>query len=192
METINGYTREKAMEKAFKLGFEGESRHYSCSQCSFNAIMEVLGHKNEQIFRSLGPLEGGGAVMAVNSCGAFSGSLTAIGYFFGRTYEQFEKLEPSMEASLIGQELYARFNARFGTAVCRDILKDLLGFETDFNDKKQFKRFEDAGGHSTVCPTIVGLAAAWTVDILWDRLPRDKDLSEIPGMEEADRRLSSR
>ena len=191
MDTINGYDRTKAMEKAFKLGFEGESRHYSCSQCSFNAIMEVLGHKNEQIFRSLGPLEGGGAVMAFNSCGAFSGSLAAIGYFFGRTYEQFENLEPSMEASLIGQELYQRFQERFGTAICHDILKKLLGFETDFNDKVQFKRFEDAGGHSTVCPTIVGLAAAWTIDILWGRLGKDKDLSEIPDIGDADRLLST-
>lgn len=192
METINGYTREKAMEKAFKLGFEGESRHYSCSQCSFNAIMEVLGRKNDQIFRSLGPLEGGGAVMAANSCGAFSGSLAAIGYFFGRTYEQFEKLESSMEASLIGQQLYARFKERFGTAICHDILKKLLGFETDFNHKEQFKRFEDAGGHSRTCPTIVGLAAAWTIDILWDRLSKDRDLTKIPDLKEADRLLSSR
>jgi C_GCAxxG_C_C family probable redox protein len=191
VETINGNTREQAMQKAFKLGFEGESRHYSCSQCSFNAIMEVLGRKNDQIFRCLGPLEGGGAVTAVNSCGAFSGSLAAIGYFFGRTYQQFEKLESSMEASLIGQELHARFKERFGTAICRDILKKLLGFETDFMDKEQFKRFEDAGGHSTVCPTVVGLAAAWTIDILWDRLSKDRDLSEIPALGEADRLLSS-
>jgi hypothetical protein len=95
-----------------------------------------------------------------------------------------------MEASLIGQELYARFKERFGTAICREILTKIQGFETDFMDKAQFKRFEDAGGHSSICPTIVGLAAAWTVDILWDRLPKDKDLSDIPGIEEADRRLS--
>jgi hypothetical protein len=59
-------------------------------------------------------------------------------------------------------------------------------------DKEQFKRFEDAGGHSTVCPTIVGLASAWTVDILWDRLPRDKDLSRFPELEDTGRLLSSR
>ncbi|MBN1835054.1 MAG: C_GCAxxG_C_C family protein [Spirochaetales bacterium] len=190
METINGYTRQKAMEKAFQLGFEGESKHLSCSQCSFNAIMEVLGRKNDQLFRCLGPLEGGGAVTAANSCGAFSGSLAAIGYFFGRTYEQFEKFESSMEASLIGQELYARFKERYGTAICRDILKGILGFETDFMDEAQFKRFEEAGGHASVCPSIVGLAAAWTIDILWDRIPKDRDLSDIPTLQEADRLLA--
>jgi C_GCAxxG_C_C family probable redox protein len=152
--------------------------------------MEVFGRKNEQIFRCLGPLEGGGAITGSNSCGAFSGSLAAIGYFFGRTYEQFEKKEPSMEASLIGQKLYDRFDQRFGTAICRKILTKIQGFETDFMDKAQFKRFEDAGGHSRICPAIVGLAAAWTVDILWDRISRDRDLSEIPAMSEADRLLS--
>jgi C_GCAxxG_C_C family probable redox protein len=77
-----------------------------------------------------------GAVTAVNSCGAFSGSLAAIGYFFGLTYEQFQKREPSTNASFIGQELHAGFREKFGTAICRDILKKLLGFQTHFMRKR--------------------------------------------------------
>lgn len=186
MGTIIGYTREEAMEKAFKIAFEGESNRLSCSQNSYNAIAEVLGIKNELIFKCVNPLEGGGAIMAKNSCGAFSGALIVIGYFFGRTYDQFEKREIDMKASDIGQKLYERFIEKFGTAICRDILKKLLGFETDFRDEEQFKRYEDAGGHSTVCPTIIGLTASWTVDILWDEIPKDKDLSKIPDLKDAD------
>jgi len=189
--TINGYTREEAMEKAFKLGFEGESNRYSCSQSSFNAIAEVLGFKNELIFKCLNPFEGGGAIMAKNSCGAFCGSLVAIGYFFGRSYQQFEKKEKDMKSSLLGQKLYKKFHQKYGTAICNDILIKLLGFETDFMDDEQFKRFEDAGGHSTVCPAIVGMSAAWTVDILWDEIPKDKDLSKIPELKDADSLLFS-
>jgi hypothetical protein len=36
-----------------------------------------------------------------------------------------------------------------------------------------------------MCPTVVGLASAWAVDILWDNIPKDSSLEGIPGMKEA-------
>ena len=59
MNIINGLTREDAIEKAFKLRFEGERNRQSCAQASFNAISETLGFKNELIFKCLSALEGG-------------------------------------------------------------------------------------------------------------------------------------
>ena len=38
MKTINGLTKEKAMEKAFKIAYEGESSRTSCAQETFHAI----------------------------------------------------------------------------------------------------------------------------------------------------------
>ena len=52
-------------------------------------------------------------------------------------------------------------------------------------DKDVLKEFEDAGAHTLKCPTVVGLSSAWAVEILWDALPGDADLSEVISMEEA-------
>jgi hypothetical protein len=86
----------------------------------------------------------------------------------------------------MGRKLYDRFAERYGTAICGQILTKLIGFEVDFDDAELRARFDEAGGHERICPTVVGMAAAWTVDLLWDVVPKDKDLSSIPAMDRAD------
>jgi C_GCAxxG_C_C family probable redox protein len=186
MDTINGLTRKEAMEKAFKLGFEGEANRESCSQASFNAVTQVLGIKNDLLFKCVSALEGGGADTAQNSCGAFSGPLVVFSYFFGRPYELWDKKLKDITSAKLGQKLYKKFVDTYGTAICKEMQTKIYGFETDFMDPDQFKRFEDAGGHTTGCPTVVGRAAAWAIDILWDALPKDVDLSEVPEMKDID------
>jgi len=53
------------------------------------------------------------------------------------------------------------------------------------------EKFEEKGGHSKLCPTVVGLAAAWTIDLLWDELHKDPDIEEIPDLNEADKIIAS-
>jgi C_GCAxxG_C_C family probable redox protein len=187
MDTINGYTKQEAIAKAFKIGFEGEMNRQSCSQASFNAISEVLGFKNELLFKCVSALEGGGADTSQNSCGAFSGSLVAFSYFFGRPYELWEKGITDITSAMLGQKLYQKFLDMWGTAICKEIQIKIYGFETNFMDEAQFKRFEDAGGHTTGCPTVVGLASSWAVEILWDEILKDKDLSKIPDVKDVDK-----
>lgn len=186
METINGLSRQEAIEKAFKLGFEGEAKRQSCSQASFNAITEVLGIRNELLFKCVSALEGGGADTSQNSCGAFSGALVVFSYFFGRPYSLWDQGVTDITSAKLGQKLYQKFLDRFDTAICKDMQKQIYGFETNFMDPAQFKRFEDAGGHTTGCPTVVGMASAWAVDILWDEIPKDKDIAAIPDMKDID------
>ena len=60
-------------------------------------------------------------------------------------------------------------------------------------DNAAFKKFEKNGGHTIVAPTVVGRAAAWAVDLLWDELPKDQDipLDKIPTNEEAVKELEA-
>ena len=198
-ETINGYTKDEAIEMAFKIGFESEKNRLSCSQSSFHAITTVLGYKNPQLFKSIVALQGGGADSGLNSCGAFCGPLVAFGYFFGRDYTLWEKGEMDLTASKLGQKLLKKFQETYGSAVCKDIQTACLGFPTQFLDgdvfnEEAFNKFEDHGGHELVAPTVVGRAAAWAVDILWDELPKDQDidLSSIPSFDEAEKRLNDK
>ena len=52
-------------------------------------------------------------------------------------------------------------------------------------DRAVLEEFEKMGAHTHMCSTVVGLASAWAVDILWDEIPKDRSMKGIPGMDEA-------
>jgi len=52
-------------------------------------------------------------------------------------------------------------------------------------NKEDFRIFEEMGGHENICPTVVSLASAWAIELLWDEILKDKDLSKINSIEEA-------
>jgi hypothetical protein len=121
----------------------------------------------------------------------------AFSLFFGRDYEMWQRSEMDLKASQLGEKLLDKFHEAYGSAVCEDIQTSCLGFATRFVkngklDEAAFKKFEKYGGHEVVAPTVVGRAASWAVDILWDELPGDQeiDLSDIPSKEEAERSLA--
>jgi len=137
-------------------------------------------------------LEAGGAITSAGSCGAFSAGLVLISYYFGRTNEEWDKGEVNIESSVLGQKLYKKFISEFETVICREIHNRLYGRTFNLMDnenlglnEKEFKIFEDMGAHKIVCPTVVGLASSWVVEILWDQLTKDENLSGIPDTSEA-------
>jgi C_GCAxxG_C_C family probable redox protein len=193
---INGLTREEAMNKAFKIGFEGESNRSMCSQETFHAISSVLGVKNPIIFKCLSALEGGCAVTTKGTCGSFSGALVAFSFFFGRNYKQWEKAEVYQKSTILGQKLYKKFFNKYGTIICREMHKKIFGRTFDLMDEKnlgidmeELKVFEEMEGHTIKCPTVVGLTAAWALDLLWDEISEDKDISEIIDLKNAEENL---
>ena len=192
MDIINGLKKLEAIELSFKIGFEGEREKTNCAQESFHAISSVLGIRNELIFKCLSALEAGGGITTAGSCGAFSGSLVAFSYYFGRTYNQWEEGTSYIKASVLGLKLYKKFMDQFGTVICKEIHQKiynrtfkLMDEENLDIDEAVLKEFEKMGAHTHMCSTVVGLVAAWAVDILWDEIPKDRDMTGIPNMEEA-------
>jgi len=184
METINGLTKEQAMEKAYKIAFEGEGLRQGCSQATWNAVSEVLGIKNDFIFKLTSALEGGGACTAKVACGAWSGAMFVFSYFFGRTYDQWLKSEKNLKSSFLGQKLYKKFVDEWGSAVCSEMHKKIYGRNFDFSNKEDFDVFEEMGAHTTGCTVVCARVSAWTIDIIWDEIPKDLDMSMIPGQKD--------
>ena len=192
MDKINNLTKEEAVELAFKIGFEGEAKRYNCAQEVFHAVSSVLGIKNQLIFKCLSAFEAGGADTTYGSCGAFNGALVVFGYYFGRPYELWEEGRNSIKASILGQKLYKKFDEKYQTITCREIHKKIFGRTFELMDKEnlglnksELAEFNRMGAHENMCPTVVGLSASWTVEILWDEIPKDKDISEIKDMKTA-------
>jgi len=80
----------------------------------------------------------------------------------------------------------------YGTVICNEIHKKKFGRNFKLMDEKnlgidrdELKDFEAMGAHENMCTTVVGLSAMWTIDILWDKLPKDIDVSEIPTVDQA-------
>jgi C_GCAxxG_C_C family probable redox protein len=184
VKRINSHTREQAIELAFKIGFESEASKTNCSQATFHAITSVLGVKNPLIFKSLYSLAGGGASSTCGSCGVFSGALVAFGFFLGRTYEQWEEGKLGSKSGILAREFHKRFEKHFGTVVCREIHKKLFNRTFDFSSEKDREEFERMGAHTEKCPTVVGLGSAWGVDILWDYISGDVDVSGVINMKD--------
>ena len=192
MEKINYLTKEQACDLAFKAGFEGEANRYNCAQEVFHAVSSVFGIKNQLIFKCLSAFEAGGADSTYGSCGAFNGALAVFGYYFGRTYEMWEEGKYSIKASILGQKLFKKFEENYGTIICREIHSKIFGRTFELMDrenlglnKSELAEFNNMGAHVNMCPTVVGLSAVWAVEILWDAIPKDKDLSEIKSKDEA-------
>ncbi len=157
---LNGYTKEQAINIAFKIGFEAEKSKTNCAQATFHAISSVLGVINLQIFKSLYSLAGGGASSTFGSCGAFSGALLAFGLFFGRTYEEWQDGKRGAKSSKLATEFYNKFTQKFNTVVCFEIHKKLFGRTFIFSNKEDMEEFEKLGGHTIKCPSVVGLSSA--------------------------------
>lgn len=115
----------------------------------------------------------------------FYGPLVAFSYFFGRPYSLWEEGKTDSKSAKIGQKLYQKFIEEYGTAICKEIQIKKFGRSFDFLNKEDFRIFEEMGGHENICPTVVGLASAWAIELLWDEILKDKDLSKINSIEEA-------
>jgi hypothetical protein len=81
---------------------------------------------------------------------------------------------------------------QYGTVICREIHKKIYGrnfkLMDEVNlgvDKDELKIFLDIGAHDNMCPTVAGLSAMWTIEILWDELPKGIDVSKMPSASEA-------
>lgn len=192
MDRINNLTLEQAKERAFKIGVEGEKYRGSCCQACFNAISETLGFKNKLIFQCLSALGGGGGTCD-GSCGAYSAGLVAFSYFFGRNYDLWEECKTFRKASIMGEELFRRFIDKYGSVICKDIQLKKFGRRFNFNriTEQEFKLFEEMGAYEYICTTIVGLTAVWTIEILWNEIPKDKNLMDIDGPEKLTKRFDS-
>ena len=185
MEKVNNLTLEEAKDRAFKIGVEGEKFRHSCCQACFNAISETLGFKNSLIFKCVSALGGGGGTCD-GSCGSYSAGLVAFSYFFGRDYNLWEQCKTERKASMLGQILFDKFINVFGSVICKDIQIKKFGRRFNFNKmtSEEAELFEKMGGHEYICTTIVGLGAVWAVEILWNEIPKDKDLTKISDQKE--------
>jgi len=169
---------KEKLKRAYELGHNYEKMNWGCSQCALAAVFDVLGYKRDSgIFRATTSLCGGGGLTGDGACGGFSGGCMVISYKYGRGSRGFKSLKADHDvfgkSAILTKKLRDKFIKKYGSVICRDIQKKVLGKSFKLIKGKgdnitiDLDEFEKADGHGEKgCPTVVGNAAKWTVEIL--------------------------
>lgn len=167
-------SKQEVIARAYQLGFDYEKGKHYCSQCVLAALQEVFPIRNDEVFQAAYGLHGGVGNSTNGSCGALSGAVMAISYLYGRERKEFEENISNKKATDLAKIVYDRFLEEYGGCLCKEVQTKIFGRSFDFWNEEEVKAFEEAGGHIDKCPSVVGKAAAWAAEILWDEMHAKK------------------
>jgi C_GCAxxG_C_C family probable redox protein len=123
---------------------------FSCSQAVFSTYAEQLGLDKQTALKISGTFGGGMAAMG-DTCGAVTGAFMVIGLKYGKSKPDDEEAKQRSYGSC--KEFVAKFNARHGSIVCRE----LAGCDISTPEGK--REFDEKRVGSTLCPKLVHDAA---------------------------------
>ena len=156
------------LKEVYNRGFEYEKKYGFCSQAVVGALQDYFEGIDDQVFKAVHPLAGGGALCCDGSCGALMGAAAAVGCFFGRSRNEFAQKSSDgwTKSSLIAKKIREEFIEEFDSVICGDIQTKKMGRDFDLWDNDDFKKFEEAGAHTEHCPDVTGKTAAIAARIL--------------------------
>ena len=164
-------TKQEIADKAFYLAKKYEMNSGGCSQCSLAGIFDALGVEDEAVFKAATGLADGVGLTGDGHCGALSGGVLAIGYFFGRDKEHFDDITKLVPANILSKKLHARFMEKYGTCRCFDLQTSFFGRFFNLYDPEDMKAGMEAGmeaGMLDRCSTLAGEVAKMAVEIILD------------------------
>jgi len=127
---------------------------FSCSQAVFSAYASRFGFDDETALKLASPF-GGGIARQGYVCGAVTGALMALGLQTGSA-----SLETKNEAYKIPEEFVKRFEERYSTILCRQLI------EYDLSKPDELQTARESGVFKTKCPEIVKEAAELVSEFL--------------------------
>ena len=156
---------EQKPDRAYRLAFEYESKYGSCPQCVIAAVGDVFNLKMDDVFKAGHSLAGGLGLSGSGTCGALSGGAMVLSYKYGRERKNFARGR-SLKSYTLTKKLYDRFVSEFGSCICKDVQKRIMGRSFNLWDAEDYKKFEAAGGHRDKCPDVSGKVARWVSEII--------------------------
>ena len=145
---------------------EYEYLTHSCAKGSALALMEEFGLGNWALIRAMSPFPGFG--MTGGICGGVTGSLIALGLFFGADDpEDYEGTGRTMTAA---REFIARFKEELGTIMCPELQEDLIfgRYMDPRGSKENFAAFKNARGYER-CALPAGVGARLAAEVILAR-----------------------
>ena len=125
----------------------------NCAQTSFAILNEEHDLDGDQILKALTPFPG--IALRGETCGAVTGSLMALGLVYGR--DDLKDWNAYIRSLPPARKFCARFQERYGSTTCTDILQEKLGKTYDLADKAEALHYAVAGGPQA-CAEVVAYA----------------------------------
>ncbi|MGA1821268.1 MAG: C-GCAxxG-C-C family protein [Thermoplasmatota archaeon] len=161
-------SKEEILDGVYRTAYGYEHDYGGCVQSVLRSIQDHLGGIPDDVVKAGHSLAGGTALTCTGTCGSLNGGLMAIGYFFGRPVDGFGREREFRTSYKLSMKLYDRFVEEYGSPLCPDVQKGLMGRSFDLRTREGNIEFDEAGGHDDRCPSVVGNTARWTAEILLD------------------------
>ncbi len=131
------------------------------------ALQDAFNLRNDDIFKAVTALAGGGARAIDGSCGAYTGTIVFFGSVVGRERNDFkDEAKVRLKTHDLAKKLHEKFIQEYGSVVCQNIQTKTMGRAYYLIDPEEYQKFLDAGAHDKYCPDVVGKAAKWAAEIL--------------------------
>ena len=158
-------SRKAVLDRVQLRAEEYEYLTHSCAKGSALALMEEFGLGNWEIIRAMSPFPGFG--MTGGICGGVTGSLIALGLFFGSDDpEDYEGTGRTMKAA---REFIIRFKAELGTIMCPELQEDVIfgRYMDPRASQENFAAFVNAQGYEK-CALPPGVGARLAAEVIVD------------------------
>ena len=160
-------SKDEILSEAESKGYDFEKNYHGCAQCVLGPLMEIFDMKEPEAFKAATGLGGGVGLSVQGSCGGLTGGVMAIGLCYGRELDKIEDPEGLRFISYrLANKLHERFVQEYGSSICKEIHKKVLGKTYHLNNPEEWDAFLAAGGHADKCPGVVGKAARWAAEII--------------------------
>ncbi len=173
--------KEAILQEAYDRGFKNEQEFRGCAQCAIAAIQDVLGVRNDSVYKAASGLAGGAGECTDGMCGGYSGPIMMMSHFFGRTRPEEgsrQGRKDKYESFKMAAALHDRFVEKYGSVICAGVQKKIYGRSFNLRDDEEKKLFREAGAHELPdkCCAVVGNGARWAVELILAELA-EKGLS---------------
>ena len=157
--------RQEALDRVQLRAEEYEYLTHSCSKGSALALMETFGLGNWEIVRAMSPFPGFG--MTGGICGGVTGSLIALGLFFGS--DDLEDYEGTGRTMTAARKFISRFKEELGTIMCPELQEDVIfgRYMDPRASQENFVAFQKAHGYEK-CALLPGVGARLAAEVILD------------------------
>ena len=165
MDHIYKPSRDEVLDRVQLRAEEYEYLTHSCSKGSALALMEEFGLGNWDIIRAMSPFPGFG--MTGGICGGVTGSLIALGLYFGSDDpEDYEGTGRTMTAA---REFIERFKQELDTIICPELQENVVfgKYMDPRASDENFTAFKNAQGYEK-CALLPGVGARLAAGIILD------------------------
>lgn len=124
----------------------------NCAQTSFAILNDAHDLDGDQILKALTPFPG--VALRGETCGAVTGSLMALGLVYGR--DDLKDWNAYIRSLPPTRKFCSRFEARYGSTACNDILQKELGQTYDLADRAEALQYVVSGGPEACAGVVAG------------------------------------